>query len=101
MQKSILGQNKISLDKKTKSFSRKRQYLFTSIKNLYFAGKYDDNSFPKNHPNYLKELSKEVLYKSLTEYANLVLLSWADLSPLVIREAMICGLGKRFFQELI
>ena len=71
---------------------RKRQYLFQSIDSLYFAGNIADNRFNKNK-NYLGEWSKEHLYKNLTEYGNLVLLSDGEAHPLVCMEALAAGLG--------
>jgi len=71
--------------------SRKRQYLFQDIPNLYFAGGISDPRF--NGKNYLGELSKDHLYNNLTEYANLVLLSDGEAHPLVCMEAISAGLG--------
>lgn len=71
---------------------RKRQYLFHDIPNLYFAGRIVDSRF-KNNDNYLGELNKEYLYKKLTKFGNLVLLSDGEAHPLVCLEAMVAGLG--------
>lgn len=70
---------------------RKRQHLFHNIENLYFAGNIADDRYNRN--NYLGEWSKEYLYKNLTNYANLVLLSDGEAHPLVCLEAMSAGLG--------
>lgn len=70
---------------------RKRQFLFHNVKNLYFAGNIADGRYNKN--NYLGEWSKDYLYKNLTDFANLVLLSDGEAHPLVCMEAMSAGLG--------
>lgn len=72
--------------------SRKRQYLYTGISNLYFAGNIADSRFKKSS-NYLGEWTKEHLHDNLTSYANLVLLSDGEAHPLVCMEAFAAGLG--------
>ncbi len=71
---------------------RKRQYLFQSIDSLWYAGNIADQRFNPNK-NYLGEWSKDTLYKNLTQYGNLVLLSDGEAHPLVCMEALACGLG--------
>ena len=71
---------------------RKRQYMFQSIKNLYYAGNTADPRFDTSN-NYLGEWSKEKLYNDLTKYGNLVLLSDGEAHPLVCLEAFAAGLG--------
>ena len=71
---------------------RKRQHLFQSIKNLYYAGNNADPRFDTSN-NYLGEWSKETLYNDLTKYGNLVLLSDGEAHPLVCLEAFAAGLG--------
>tara|TARA_A100001515_G_scaffold70121_1_gene55706 strand:- start:287 stop:1237 length:951 start_codon:yes stop_codon:yes gene_type:complete len=71
---------------------RKRQHLFQSIDSLWFAGNIADNRF-NTDKNYLGEWSKEVLFKDLTDYGNLVLLSDGEAHPLVCMEALAAGLG--------
>jgi glycosyltransferase involved in cell wall biosynthesis len=72
---------------------RKRQHQFQGIKGLYFAGNVADNRFNTGSPQYLGEWPKEHLYKNLTHYGNLVLLSDGEADPLVTKEALIAGLG--------
>jgi len=72
---------------------RKRQHIYQNIPDLYFAGGCHDDRFDKNNPRYLGHWSKEKLYNSLTEYANLVLLSDGEAHPLVCMEALAAGLG--------
>jgi glycosyltransferase involved in cell wall biosynthesis len=71
--------------------TRKRQFLFQNIQNLYFAGNNCDNNFKSDR--YLGEWTKDILYSSLSNYGNLVLLSDGEADPLVVKEALICGLG--------
>jgi glycosyltransferase involved in cell wall biosynthesis len=71
---------------------RKRQHLFQSIDSLWFAGNIADQRFNSNK-NYLGEWDKETLYKDLTNYGNLVLLSDGEAHPLVCMEALASGLG--------
>ena len=71
---------------------RKRQYLFQNIQSLWFAGNIVDERYDTNN-NYLGEWSKETLFKELTDYGNLVLLSDGEAHSLVIMEAFAAGLG--------
>lgn len=71
---------------------RKRQHLFQSIESLWYAGNIADQRFNPNK-NYLGEWSKDTLYKNLTHYGNLVLLSDGEAHPLVCMEALASGLG--------
>lgn len=71
---------------------RKRQHIFQSIDSLWFAGNNADSRF-NTSKNYLGEWSKDVLYKDLTQYGNLVLLSDGEAHPLVCMEALAAGLG--------
>ena len=70
---------------------RKRQYLYTSIPNLYFVGHHHNSPFQSK--NYLGSWDKETLYKNLTDYANILLMSDGEADPLVIKEALMAGLG--------
>lgn len=71
---------------------RKRQHLYQSIDSLYYAGNNADSRFNVNK-NYLGEWSKDRLYRNLTEFGNLVLLSDGEAHPLVCMEALCAGLG--------
>ena len=71
---------------------RKRQFLFQNIDSLYYAGNIAEQRFDQSK-NYLGEWEKEYLYKNLTEYGNLVLLSDGEAHPLVCMEAFAAGLG--------
>ena len=72
---------------------RKRQHLFQSIPNLYYAGNIADVRFDSENERYLGEWSKDYLYENLTNYANLALLSDGEAHPLVCLEALVAGLG--------
>ncbi len=72
---------------------RKSQYKYQGIKDIHFVGNFHNSSFDRNNSNYLGEWSKLVLYENLTKYANLILLSDGEADPLVVKEALIAGLG--------
>lgn len=72
---------------------RKAQYKYQFIPGIDFIGNYHDSPFHRDSSNYLGEWDKPMLYQNLTHYANLVLLSEAEADPLVIKEALIAGLG--------
>lgn len=72
---------------------RKRQYVYQNIENLYFAGRINDKNFSPENPRHLGEWTKNILYKNLTNYANLVLLSDGEADPLVTKEGLMAGLG--------
>ena len=71
---------------------RKRQHLFQNIDSLWFAGNIVDERYDTKN-NYLGEWTKDQLYKELTDYGNLVLLSDGEAHSLVIMEAFAAGLG--------
>jgi len=71
---------------------RKRQYQFQGIDSLWFAGNNADSRFDISK-RWLQEWSKDKLYKELTDYGNLVLLSDGEAHPLVCLEAFAAGLG--------
>lgn len=73
--------------------ARKCQYKYQNIKSIDFVGNYHDTPFDRSSPQYLGEWNKPTLYNSLTEYGNLVLLSDGEADPLVVKEALIAGLG--------
>jgi len=72
---------------------RKAQYKYQSIPNIDFVGNFHNSSFDTNNPNYLGEWDKKTLYENMTDYGNLVLLSDGEADPLVVKEALIAGLG--------
>ena len=73
---------------------RKRQTLVQGEGlNIHFAGKLADPKFVREGDEYIGELTKKEIYKSLTEYANMILLSKAEAHPVVCIEALAAGLG--------
>lgn len=72
---------------------RKAQYKYQGIPQLDFVGNYHDSPFNIASANYLGEWDKPKLYENLTDYANLVLLSDGEADPLVVKEALVAGLG--------
>lgn len=72
---------------------RKGQYKYQSLAGIDFVGNYHDSPFDRNSLAYLGEWTKEKLYEMMTEYGNLVLLSQGEADPLVVKEALIAGLG--------
>jgi glycosyltransferase involved in cell wall biosynthesis len=73
--------------------ARKNQYIFQNMENLDFIGNCDDGQFDTNRENYLGEWTREQIYNELTKYSNLLLLSKGEADPLVVKEALIAGLG--------
>jgi glycosyltransferase involved in cell wall biosynthesis len=73
---------------------RKRQYLLEDATCVDFIGPIQDSNLQfSSHPNYKGPWSKAEVYEKLTEYASLVLLSEAEVAPLVTCEALMAGLG--------
>jgi glycosyltransferase involved in cell wall biosynthesis len=72
---------------------RKGQYKYQALQGIDFVGNYQDSDFDINNENYLGEWDKQTLYKNLTNYGNLVLLSEGEADPLVVKEGLIAGLG--------
>lgn len=73
--------------------SRKNQSKYQTIPNVDFVGNIDDPYFNKSLPNYLGEWSRDKIHNELTNYANLLLISEGEADPLVVKEALIAGLG--------
>jgi hypothetical protein len=72
---------------------RKRQAVYGSYNFMDFAGNLESEHLAMALKHYLGEWSKDQVNNTLTEYGNLVLLSDGENTPLVIREALIAGLG--------
>jgi glycosyltransferase involved in cell wall biosynthesis len=71
---------------------RKNQIYLSSLKNdIKFVGPVENVQF--NHENYIGIWEKSILYKNLTKFANLILLSKGEAAPLVCIEALSAGLG--------
>ena len=72
---------------------RKNQHLYQNINCIDFVGPCACSKFDKNAANYLGSWTRNEVFNNLTEYANLVLLSSGEADPVVVKEAMVCGLG--------
>jgi hypothetical protein len=72
---------------------RKNQSKYQYLPNIDFVGNVDDPNFNKRMPNYLGEWTREKIHNELTNYANLLLISEGEADPLVVKEALIAGLG--------
>jgi len=73
--------------------SRKNQYKYQDIQNIDFVGNNTDYQFRVNRSNYLGEWSREKIHHNLSQYSNLLLISDGEADPLVVKEALIVGLG--------
>jgi flavodoxin len=72
---------------------RKRQYLIQNIDGIDFMGRLDDQRF-SNFKNYKGEVSRNFLNQEISKYSNFILISSIEnTTPLVVKEALICGLG--------
>ena len=72
---------------------RKRQYLIEDFDNVDFIGRIEYGKF-QNRKNYKGEMPREKLNTEITKYSNFTLLSSVEnTTPLVVKEALICGLG--------
>lgn len=99
-----IGINHLSYDfdsqqtyNRTLSFSqicdRKRQYLIQNFDNIDFIGRLENGKF-SNLKNYKGEYKRDKLNSEITKYSNFVLLSSVEnTTPLVVKEALTCGLG--------
>ena len=72
---------------------RKNQAKYQEIETIDFIGNCDDKTFDTTRINYLGEWSRQQINKELTNYVNLLLLSEGEADPLVVKEALIAGLG--------
>ena len=74
---------------------RKRQHLYQTIESLDIVGPCEEPEFfDRTNKNYLGHWTRDRLHKHLSDYANMVNLGSAEIgAPLVILEALLCGLG--------
>lgn len=73
---------------------RKNQAFIQSLNTgVYFAGQNTISEFNSLDEKYLGIWTREEVYKNLTDYTNLVLISELELQPLVCLEALSAGLG--------
>ena len=73
--------------------SRKNQAIYQTMTDVDFVGNCDDPHFQTARINYLGEWSRYKIHSDLTKYSNLILLSTGEADPLVVKEALIAGLG--------
>lgn len=73
---------------------RKKQYLYQNIDSIEFVGHYTRTTTFNPNKNYLGEWEHQYKLQHVTDYGNMLLLSDGENgTPLVIKEALICGLG--------
>lgn len=73
---------------------RKRQDIYQSINTIDFVGHYTPTTSFDVEKNYLGEWDHQHKLEQVTHYGNMLLLSDGENgTPLVIKEALICGLG--------
>ena len=72
---------------------RKNQAKYQNIVDVDFVGNCDDSNFHQQRNNYLGEWTREKIHNDLTKYSSLMLLSEGEADPLVVKEALIAGLG--------
>jgi hypothetical protein len=72
---------------------RKNQYKYQTIPTIDFVGENGDYQFRVNRSNYLGEWDREKIHTNLTQYSNLLLISEGEADPLVVKEALMAGLG--------
>ena len=78
---------------------RKRQYILEGLDDIDIFGRREPGKFRGKH--YLGELERDVLNNSITNYSNFILLSEVEnTTPLVVKEALICGLGVVVSEEV-
>jgi glycosyltransferase involved in cell wall biosynthesis len=76
---------------------RKGQHKYCHLKNIDIIGPYLDNtSQNRSHNtlmNYKGSWTRNDVFNKLTDYGNLLLLSSGEADPLVVKEALMCGIG--------
>lgn len=80
---------------------RKRQYLLEEFKpdTIDIFGRREPGRYKGRH--YGGELPRDILNQSITNYPNFILLSEVEnTTPLVVKEALICGLGVVVSEEV-
>jgi len=72
---------------------RKNQAKYQFIDDIEFVGNIVDTRFNTNADNYKGHMTRDEIHNNLTDYGNLLLLSNGEADPLVVKEALIAGLG--------
>ena len=71
---------------------RKRQYILEHLNDIDIFGRREPGKYRGKH--YQGELERDLLNQAITNYSNFILLSEVEnTTPLVVKEALICGLG--------
>jgi len=68
---------------------RKRQHIYCKLDNIDIIGPCGEHL----SCNWKGAWSRNEVYKNLSKYGNMLLMSDGEADPLVIKEALICGLG--------
>tara|TARA_B100000123_G_scaffold272251_1_gene254261 strand:+ start:251 stop:1237 length:987 start_codon:yes stop_codon:yes gene_type:complete len=68
---------------------RKRQHIYCSLNNIDIIGPGGEH-LPQNWKG---AWNRKEVYENLSKYGNMLLISEGEADPLVIKEALICGLG--------
>ena len=78
---------------------RKRQYILEDLEDIDIFGRREAGKF--RGKDYKGELQREILNQAITNYSNFILLSEVEnTTPLVVKEALICGLGVVVSEEV-
>lgn len=72
---------------------RKNQAVYQFLNNVDFVGDCADERFNTKSKYYLGSWTREKIHSDLTNYTNLLLVSEGEADPLVVKEALITGLG--------
>ena len=70
--------------------TRKKQHIFDSLETIDIIGPNPDQTYLKNWKG---EWTRDDVSQKLTEYGNLLLISAGEADPLVVKEALMAGLG--------
>jgi glycosyltransferase involved in cell wall biosynthesis len=72
---------------------RKGQHKYCHLQNIDIIGPNSNNTSNDLLNNYKGSWTRNDVYNKLTDYGNLLLLSKGEADPLVVKEALMCGLG--------
>lgn len=76
---------------------RKGQHKYCHLKNIDIIGPYLNNTLQNISQNtlinYKGSWTRNDVFNKLTDYGNLLLLSSGEADPLVVKEALMCGIG--------
>ena len=72
---------------------RKGQYKYCHLKNIDIIGPISGDNNHRSLQNYKGAWTRSDVHSQLTNYGNLLLLSKGEADPLVVKEAIVAGLG--------